>query len=256
MSHISSILGHLPGMGGVVENYEAAFAWGLYPRYYASAYIDSATVDAGNTPTTTLRMGLLLGRKIGTGTWTNYSPINTDGSEVAQGVLPIGLRMLDVVTGVAQTKYWAVMVSGGLQAAKVLGLDAMARAQMAKMFIFDDDLPGKVQFPWQRFQTKVANYQIVATDNLSLFLNTGAAGEVDLTLPAIANGYFFGLHAMVAQVFKFISNEGGNLIGDTATRTSASVTAIGGGLRVFSNPGASAWIIVNDSSYNQVVSFA
>lgn len=255
MSQISSMFGHLPGLGTLVETFEQAYCWGPYPRYWTGAYIGANATDAGNNPSSTLRVGLVMGKQTSTGQWLNYSPTATDGSQIAAGVLPLSLRMQDVLTEQNTSRFYAMMVSGGVKAANLIGLDQMAREQMAGLFIFDDFLPPNHYFPWISVLNKTANYAIQSTDNNTLFTNTGAAGEVDLTLPPIANGYCFGLKATAAQVLKFISFEGGNLVGSTATQSSVSVTAIGGGVTVFSNPGATQWIVVNESSYNQVVSF-
>jgi hypothetical protein len=62
-------------------------------------------------------------------------------------------------------------------------------------------------------------------------------------LPAIANGNLFGLQASVAQVLRFTSNEGSNIIGTSATQTSVSVTAIGGVIWIYSNPAGTKWIV-------------
>lgn len=256
MSQISSMIGHLPGEGTLIETFERAATWGPYPRYYTPGYIGANAADAGNSPSSTLRVGLVMGRAIATGQWSNYNPTATDGTEVAAAVLPLSIRMQDVYTEVNIPRFYALLVSGGVHAAQLIGLDNMARAQMSPLFIFDDDLPGNHYYPWQRFQTITANYQILSTDNQSLFLNAGATGEVDLTLPPIANGYYFGLKALAAQTFKFVSNEGGNLYGSAANQTNASVAAICGGIAVFSNPGATAWIAVNISASNQTVSYS
>jgi hypothetical protein len=164
--------------------------------------------------------------------------------------------MVNLLTLATQPKYWAVMVSGGIKASALIGLDAMARAQMSTAFYFDDDLPGAHDFPWRRFQTKTANYSATYADNITQFNNAGASGEVDITLPAIQNGLYFGFNGQTSNVLKAISNEGGNVIGSTLTQTNVSVTAIGGGFEMFTNPGATKWIVVNNSSYNQVVSFS
>lgn len=253
MSNISSLFGHLPGMGSVVETFEAAIPWGPYPRYFTGAYIDASAVDSGNTPTSTLRMGLVMGKVTATGTWKNYSPTATDGSEVAQGVLPVMFRMTDVLTLTTQAKFWGVMVSGGVKAANLLGLDLMARAQMANRFYFDDNLTGNIQFPFQRFQTKTTSYTIVATDNLSVFDNLGAVGAVTFTLPAIANGYYFGFRVMAGQNVIVASAEGDNMIvfNDAAADSVAFQTGgqlIGGGFHIYSNSAGTAWIVENASA--------
>ncbi len=248
MSQISSMFGHLPGMGSVVETFEQAYTWGPYPRYFTGAYIGSTCADPTNSPTWELRKGLILGKQISTGTWVNYVPTATDGSEVAAGILIESLRMQDVITGVNTTKFYGIMVSGGIQAAKLIGLDNQARAQLSQAFYFDDNFAGNQQFPWQRFQTKTTNYQILASDNLTHFDNLGAGAEVDFTLPAIANGYYFGFTCMVGQILKVISFEGANLVTfNNAAATSVAFQTggneIGGSFRIYSNPAATKWIV-------------
>lgn len=236
--------GIVPGITTSRETYEAEFRWGSqFQGVFANALIDGNTIDSGNSPTFELRPGLLLGQVISTGKYKNYSPTATDGSEVASAVLIEALRMQDF-NGTAVDRFYAVLVGGPVQGAKILNLDLMARQQMDK-FIFDDifAIPGNHWFPWKRFQTKTADYSIVANDNYTMFDNVGASGTVVLTLPAIANGYFFGLRAQVAQVFRFTSNEGGNVVGTSATNTSVSVTAIGGVIYIYSNPAGTKWIV-------------
>ncbi len=236
--------GIVPGLTTSRETYEAEFRWGSqFQGVFANALISGSAIDTGNTPTFELRPGLLLGQQISTGKYLQYNPAATDGTEVAAAVLIEGLRMLDFSNN-AVDRFYAVLVGGPVQATKILGLDNQARACMDK-FIFDDifNIPGAHWFPWKRFQNKTANYSIVANDNYSMFDNTGAVGEVDLTLPPIANGYIFGLRAQAAQVFKFISNESGNVVGTTATQTSVSVTAIGGVIVVYTNAAGTKWIV-------------
>jgi hypothetical protein len=249
--------GIVPGMTSSRETYEAEFRWGSeYQGVFANALINGSAVDTGNSPTFELRPGLLLGQSISTGKYSNYNPLASDGTEVAAAILIEGLRMLDFSNNPVD-RFYAVLVGGPVQAVKVLGLDNNARQQMDK-FIFDDifNIQGNHTFPWKRFQTKTANYTLTAFDNQAHFDNTGAAGEVDITLPPIANGYYFGCHALANQTLKFISNEGGNIVGTTATQTSVSVAAIGGGFMIYSNPAGTKWIVENISSTTQTVTFA
>ena len=258
MSQISSMFGHLPGMGLVVESFEAATTWGPYPRYYSPAYIGSTAADPTNTPTWELRVGLVMGKIFSSGQWVNYNPTANDGSEIASGVLPLSLRMQDVQTGSNTAKFYAIMVSGGVQSAKLIGLDNMARAQMSQAFFFDDDLPGDQQFPWQRFQTKIASYAIVASDNLTHFDNLGATGAVTFTLPPIANGYYFGFHALADQNLLVTSSEGANLVAfnNAVANTVAIQTGgsrLGGGFHVYTNPAGTKWIVENASAGTNTV---
>lgn len=252
--------GIVPGLTSSRETYESEFRWGSqFQGVFANALIDGASVDSGNTPTYELRPGLLLGQNITTGKYKPYSATATDGTEVASAVLIEALRMQDF-TGTNVDKFYAVLVGGPVQTSKLLGLDGNAKQQMDK-FIFDTsssmiDMVGAHWFPWRRQINKTANYTILSTDNFTLFDNTGATGEVDLTLPPIANGYMFALKAAAAQTFKFISNEGGNVIGSTATQSSVSVAAIGGGVLVYTNPAGTKWLVENISSTTQTVTFA
>ncbi len=257
MSVLGSGVGSLYGMGTVVFEFQSAFMWnGPFTARYQPAQFSSAAVDSTNTPTTILRMGLVMGQITASGLWKQYSATATDGSQNAKGVLPIGLNMNNYLTSTQENRYWGIMVGGCVKASGLIGLDANAREQMRSAFQFDDNVLGSGWFPWKTWQLKTTNYQLLASDNQTLFTNDGAIGEVDLTLPAIANGYVFGLKCNAAQVFKFISTEGANIVGDTLTRSSVSVTAIGGGLLVYTNPAGTQWYVENKSSYNQVVSFA
>src|SRR5262245_44487891 len=103
----TDVWGAVPGIGAAVETYEAAFRWGQDPLgVITGGLIAAATIDSGNSPTTEIRPGLVLGQKTATGEWTNYSPTATDGSEVAAGVNLTGIRMSDIITGVAQQRFY------------------------------------------------------------------------------------------------------------------------------------------------------
>lgn len=237
--------GIVPGITTSRESYENEFRWGQHGLgVFANGLISGAARDSGNDPTFTLRPGLLLGQIISTGKYTNYDPAATDGSEVASAILIESLRMQDFA-GNNVDKFYAVLVGGPVMASKVLNLDRQARQQMDK-FIFDDifQMQGNHWFPWKRFQTKTADYSIVSNDNFTMFDNVGAGGAVVLTLPAIANGYLFGLYCQAAQVLRFTSNEGTNIVATgNASATSVSVTAIGGVIWIYSNPAGTKWIV-------------
>jgi len=236
--------GIVPGITTARETYESEFRWGSqFQGVFANALISGATRDTGNTPTIELRPGLLLGQITATGKYTAYSKTATDGSEVASAVLIEGLRVQDF-EGNDQDRFYAVLVGGPIQTAKLINLDLMAKQQMDK-FMFDDigNLQGHHWYPFKRFVNKTTSYTIVPGDNFTMFDNAGASGTVVLTLPPIANGYFFGLRCEAAQILRFTSNEGGNVVGTTATQTSSSVTAIGGVIWIYSNPAGTKWIV-------------
>jgi hypothetical protein len=251
----------VPGITGSRETSEASTYWGpASSLIFTNGYIAPGCIDAGNSPTWEIRPGLVLGQITATGQWTNYSPTATDGSEVAGAVMITSLRMQDL-QGVNQPRFFALICGGRVQSAYLNGLDNMARQQMADFFKFDDNLQGRRWVPWMRFQTKVASYQILATDNLNHFDNLGATGAVTFTLPAIANGYSFGFTAMAAQNLLVTSFEGGNivalnnLVANTVSfQTGAQI--IGGSFRIYSNPAGTKWLVENLSAGTNTVTVA
>lgn len=237
--------GIVPGLTASRETYEAEFRWGSeFLGLFTNALIDGSSVDSGNSPNFELRPGILLGQNLTTGKWKPYSPTASDGTEVAGGILIEMLRMQDF-SGNNVDRFYAILVGGPVQASKVLGLDLNARQCMDK-FIFDDtfNIPGHHWFPYKRFQTKVLSYTLVGTDNYSQFNNFGAGGAVTLTLPPIANGYFFSFVGMANQNLLVTSNEGANIIWNNtlvantlALQTAGSI--IGGVLKFYVNPNLS-----------------
>lgn len=254
--------GLLPGLSSARETYEAEFRWGSQSQgIFANGVIDGNAVDSGNSPTYELRPGLLLGQIISSGKYKNYSPTATDGSEVASAVLIEGLRTQSF-EGVATDRFYAVLVGGPVQASKILNLDLMARQQMNK-FIFDDIfvMAGNHWFPWKRFQTKTASYTVLAIDNYTLFDNVGATGAITFTLPAIANGYFYGFRVQADQTITVSSAEGTNII--ALNNVSASSVAfstgsqkIGGMVYIYTNPAGTKWIIENASAGTNTITVA
>jgi len=259
---MSDTYGIVPGLTTSRETYEAEFRWGSqYQGVFANALIDGAAVDSGNSPTYELRPGLLLGQVISTGKYKQYSPTATDGSEVAAAVLIEALRMQDF-NGTNVDRFYAVLVGGPVQGAKILGLDLMARQQMGK-FIFDDifAIPGNHWFPWKRFQTKTAAYTLVANDNFTLFDNVGATTAITFTLPTLANGYLFGFSVQAAQNVTVASSAGDDMIAynDASADSVAFSTGgslIGGQVWVYSNPAGTKWIVEDHSAGANTITVA
>lgn len=259
---ITDSYGIVPGLTTSRETYENEFRWGSqYQGVFANGLISGAARDTGNSPTYELRPGLLLGQILSTGKYTAYSATATDGSEVASAILIEGLRVQDF-EGTDVDRFYAVLVGGPVRASKILNLDLMARQQM-RQFIFDDigNLPGHSWFPFKRFQTKTADYTVVAADNYTLFQNTGASAAVNYTLPAIANGYLFGFVGVADQNTTVTSNEGDNIVAfnDASADSVAFSTSgekMGGLFVVFSNPAATKWHVMNLSAGANTVTVA
>lgn len=246
--------GLVPGLTTSRESYENEFRWGSqYQGVFANGLIDGASRDSGSSPTYVLRSGLLLGQVTATGKYKQYSPTATDGSEVASAVLIESLRVQDF-NGTDTDRLYAVLVGGPVKKSKLFNFDEQARQQMSN-FIFDDigQGMGGHWFPWKRYVTKTSAYTVVAADNYTLFDNVGAGGAVTFTLPALANGYFFGFRVQADQNVTIASNEGDNMVAfnDASADSVAFSTGgalIGGMVVVYTNPGATKWIVEDHSA--------
>lgn len=238
----------VPGYGAIRETQESEIFWGPAGlRHFVNAKINSATVDSGNTPTTLLRPGLVLGKITSSGEYVNYSPTATDGSQVAVAVLPIGLRMTDI-DGTAESKDFTVCVCGNVKASFLINLDSQARKQMRNNFLFDDDIPNKASFlgGCLREVAKTANYTVTAADNGTLFTTVGASGSVTFTLPALAAGLRYEFMAGADQNMVVMSAAGDDIItfNDLAADSltfSTSGEKIGAWVALESNAAGTKW---------------
>jgi len=246
-----SILGQftgLPGMGDAVVSSENTFLWGPNTWYLTKGIVlSSAAVDAGSSPTTDLRPGLVLGKVTSSGEYVNYSATATDGSQVAEGVLFGSVRMVSNLSGSVSDMLGVMVVAGPVKGGSLNGIDQLSRGQMFGRFIFDDDLAGN-RFGWRDVVAKTADYVVTAADRDTLFTTQGAAGTVNFTLPTIAKGLkyrFFSeaagamtVTAAAADTLVVFNNAIGNAI---AFSTANEI--IGGAIEVIANANATKWLV-------------
>lgn len=262
MVGIQSALGAGPGIHAKYESQEAQIWWGHENlRIFAPMpAIASTAVDSGNTPTTRLRAGLVMAQITATGLWADYDPTKTNGQEVARGVLMRGLTMIDA-SGSAIQKQGVILIGGLLKTVDLIGLDGTARQQLAKAFVFDDDIAGR---GWGgaflREQTKTENYTVVAADNMTEFVAAGT-GAVTFTLPALAKGLRFKFRNQVDENMTVASAEAGNIVAmhNAAADSVAFSTAsgkIGGAVIVYSNAAGDKWIVENASAGANTITVA
>jgi hypothetical protein len=254
---IQSAVGAGPGIQSKVESQERQVWWGHENLriFDPMPAIKSTAVDSGNTPTTHLRGGLVMAKITSGGLWAEYDPSQTDGRQIARGVLMGGLSMLST-SGAAEQKQGVILIGGLLKASQLLGLDASARQQLSRTFIFDDDIQGRI-WGGSFFQevSKAANYTVVAADNLTEFVATAA---VDFTLPAIGRGYRFKFRQTADADLNVISAEGDNIVAEgnaTADQVGFATSSekIGGAFIVYSNRAGDAWVVENASAGNNTV---
>ncbi len=190
MSEFTS--GNVPGFQAKQESEERQVTWagqrGQDQLATKKGVLDATASDAGNSPTTTLRGGLVLAQKDSDGNFYPYDPDANDGTQIALGILPKHQDML--VQGVAVDRFAHILVQGMVRENQLTGLDARAAAVLGDRFLFDNQLhasAGRLLTPRGVYR-KAANYTVTAADNGLLFLATAA---VVFTLPTKANGLAF-----------------------------------------------------------------
>ncbi len=180
--------GNVPGFEAAVSAVSAQIAWsgrqGQDQIVTQRAIIHEDTVDVGNTPTTTLRAGVVLAYRDSDGKVARYSPGATDGTQIAVGVLEHYQDML--VGGVPTERFTQMIVHGLVREGRVVDLDPRGRQQLAQQMVFDRQpmSPAPMLAP-RGIYRKSTNYTLTSTDNGLMFLATGAA---TFTLPTKANG--------------------------------------------------------------------
>lgn len=231
--------GSLPGIGSLTQNTESNIWWGREENllHVQALILDSTAVDAGNSPTTDLRQGLLLGKKVADGNLYQYDPDANDGSEEVYAVLLRDISTLDA-NGTAEDKMIHALVGGPMRAEtlRVEGTlltssdhEYTVRRQMANRFVFNDDPTSKAMHLGAAFSNKTetaAAITVAAADNGSRLVCSNAASTT-VTLPAIHQGLVFEFLRTGDEEFIVTSAEGDNIIfgndlsGDSITFTTA-----------------------------------
>jgi len=177
----------------------------------------SSTVDSGNTPTTTVRGGNVLGIVDASGKVNTYSPDANDGRQIAVGILEHNQDML--VNGVATDRFTQMLVHGLVRDGELINLDLRAKQQLGLRFLFDREVSpqaGVLMHPRGVYR-KSSNYTVGAGDNGLLFIATAA---VTFTLPTKQNGL----------AFRFLQTSDNNLViagsSDIIAKNNASASSV------------------------------
>lgn len=236
-------LQNLPGIDAAVESVENEFQFGPNgPALVAGVQLYSGAVDSGNTPTTTLRRGLVLAQIAASSLYTHYDPTATDGSQYPVGILFQTVNMYDPRAGAVRAKSGLMMYGGQVKTGNLYGFDEYARVALGSRFIWDD-----LRFPsteW-KLATKAADYTVLSTDNGTHFFATAAA---NFTLPAIASGRGYRFRfTMQADANLTVTAPSGKLITyNNATATSVAFSTssqkIGASVEVVMNHDASKYV--------------
>ena len=228
-----SIIGTGPSVPGAsfaaLTAFLNEFWWGGAPNpyYVSSGQLVSTAVDAGNTPTTTLRAGLVLGRVTSSGKYKEWNPDGTDGSEVAAGILVNSVSMLNI-GGTAADKYvgW-ILTRGHVRSSKILvpggstvGISSTSEYMLRRQLRYNFNLDDAHLYPVLNAgdTTRAAAADLAVTYQMNGMKFIATTGAVNFTLPAIP---YRGL------VYEFFNNIDANM---TITSTTADTITTDGDL--------------------------
>ena len=105
---------------------------------YKTVIIDSTARDSGNTPTTLLREGLVLGEITAQNTWKEYNNSSSDGSEVADLILFEQIDVVDASTNAAADCTGLCVYQARVENGQLIGIDTPGRTDLAGRIVFDN----------------------------------------------------------------------------------------------------------------------
>ena len=193
----------VPGTGTLAETIEREIMWGGDRSkgmvLEMSANYSADILDAGNTITTDIRAGLIVGKLTTGGELEEWDPDATDGTQDIFGVNPIDFRTLDL-NATAVDRVLPVIVRAPFKAASLLiagsalvghASEFVARqALVGGGSILDDDPQGYLGgASWRRKILLGASTTLTSADNYTEFFVHSA--DVDFILPAVQNGLKF-----------------------------------------------------------------
>jgi uncharacterized Zn-binding protein involved in type VI secretion len=260
---------YIPGLESILDTVQNQFWWGRSEQQvWQPCLLSSATVDAGNTVTTTLRGGLLLGKMTtgaNAGKLKEWAPTATDGSEVIYGLLPAPISTVSTAGAVAD-RYTYVMIGGNLLSDNILvpvsaveGIVGHAQeynivSQLHGRFSFDKHVtqgPSALSSSKFRYLTATEIGAFVVTIDTAglesgrIFLGTGATGTTTLTMPAATVGQSYSFLANNAQSLTIKAASGTFIIpGNVALAASTGITITLGESAHFLGVAAGVYMLV------------
>ena len=225
----------LPGMGTPLVSTENTFLAGTINSWQIiGVVIVSTAVDAGSTPTTTLRKGLCMGAQgtlqLAPGVMVaQYNPAASDGSQYGAGILLEDVNMYDDPSGGVANKYGRLVWMGYVKASQLYGLDGAFRRQVGNRIWFDDGLVDYSQYQYIVYANS-GSVTVVAADNNKVYSTLGGTGATTFTLPALASvwsGWRCVFYNEVGQNMAVTAPSGKLVTFNNATATSATFSTSG-----------------------------
>lgn len=216
----------IPGHGALVETSEREILWGRDDQHLQTLWkgypVSSAARDAGNTPTTVLRRGLLMGVLTSSGELEEWDADASDGTQNIAAVLNNELNILDLSGTAVDRVPMAPLISAPVIAGRLLiqgdafvghADEYLARRVMHQMgFRFDDDPHGYYAGAIPRtIRVTGTTDTLTPQENGALLIYSNAA-SVTVTLPAIQPGLVYDILREGDEELIVVSTEGDNVI--------------------------------------------
>ena len=232
----------IPGIGSEISVAESELLWGAGQARNAvlsqGGVFSGAIRDAGNTPTTVIRPGLLVGKLDSNGKYEEWDADAADGTQNLAGVLDVELRAQDFNATNADRVYAVMVARAPLKARKLLIQGAalvghvdeyLARRQLHYAgFVLDDDPFGYLTGLVPRFASVTGVTDTLTAAENGSFIAYSNAASVTVTLPAIKPGLEYTLIRTGDEEFIVASGEGDNVIaGNDLSADSVTFTTAG-----------------------------
>lgn len=212
--------------------------------------IVSTAVDAGSTPTSNLRTGLVMGQIAASKKFAQYDPDATNGTQEPVGILWEERSMLNPDTGSAQDQTAQLIVGGGpVVASNVIGIDPYVRQILGQHILFDDMIPGE-PVGWRGPVAKATDYTLVEADSGTIFTTLGAAGTVNFTLPTtIKKGFRAKFFSEAAGAMTITAPANSMVVFNDITATSVSFATaneiVGACCEIIANSDQTKYLFIN-----------
>ncbi len=227
----------MPGVSDITNSNETVLLWGGHFNALgivrkSGEILASNAADAGNTPTTDIRAGLLLGKDTTTGKLEEWDTTQTDGTENLFGVNPVLVSNLDPY-GTARDVQCTPIIKAPLVAGSLLikgsalvghADEFVARAALANMGCLLDDDVGNLKAGTRRQVQLNGDTTLTSADNGSVLVCHTA--DAAITLPTIVRGLKFEAIMCADQELSIIGSDNIQLPEDT-TANSVTFTTSG-----------------------------
>lgn len=226
--------GQLAELESIAQN---QFWWGdIQQQTVIPALISGASRDTGNTVTTVLRGGLLLGQVHATKKLVPWAPTAVDGSQYVAAILASDMNAQ--VGGVDKDRYWSVFYAGKVKSSKLIIPGQATESLIGKDYEWAAaiQLLGRVIFDQHPLQfgrhINIANVAgdamtLTAADHGAFITDDGEDAATTITLPAPLPGLEYTFFSLTALNRTIAFAGADNVVGTAADQDTVTLEDIG-----------------------------